>query len=186
MNTLLFVRHAETDLAGRFCGHSNPPVNNRGFRQIEGLLEILKSEPVDAIYSSDLVRSFTTAEAIGSLFEISPVVLPALREINFGDWETLSWPEIESRDQEYARQWLSSYPNLPASGGECFQTFQWRVLGAINGLLSEVSEKRSVIVTHAGVMRVVLRALCGLSEEDAWKQTESYCGFFRYQQGRLV
>ena len=44
MDTLLFIRHAETDLAGRFCGHSNPPVNERGLHQIEELLETLRSE----------------------------------------------------------------------------------------------------------------------------------------------
>jgi broad specificity phosphatase PhoE len=38
MDSLLFIRHAETDLAGRFCGHSDPPVNKRGHRQIKELL----------------------------------------------------------------------------------------------------------------------------------------------------
>ena len=33
-STLLFIRHAETNLAGRFCGHADPPLNERGFAQI--------------------------------------------------------------------------------------------------------------------------------------------------------
>jgi broad specificity phosphatase PhoE len=186
METLLFIRHAETDLAGRFCGHANPPVNERGFRQIDGLLETLRSESIDAIYTSDLSRTLTTADAIGKVFGLSPIIVPLLREIDFGDWEGLSWSEIESRDQAYARRWSEAYPDLPAPGGESFEAFRSRVLTEVKQLLSEASQKCAVVVTHAGVMRVVLRSLCRLDDEEAWERTKAYCGFFRYQPGRLV
>jgi broad specificity phosphatase PhoE len=186
MDTLLFVRHAETNLAGRFCGRSDPPVNRRGLRQIEELLNALKNESIDAVYASDLSRSFTTADAIGRQFGISPITLPELREIDFGEWEGLSWAQIESSDRAYARQWSEAYPDLPAPGGEPFEGFQLRVLTHVNRLLGESAQKCAVVVTHAGVMRVVLRSLCGLGEEEAWQRTQAYCGFFRYQSGRLL
>jgi len=90
-NTLLFIRHAETEMAGRFCGHSDPPVNGRGHRQIEALLDVLRDESIDAIYTSDLERSLTTAKAIAERFQLSTIAVPGLREIYFGDWEGLSW-----------------------------------------------------------------------------------------------
>jgi alpha-ribazole phosphatase len=186
IDTLLFIRHAETDLAGRFCGHSDPPVNERGFRQIEELLETLRTESIDAIYASDLLRSLTTADAIGRVFGSSPIMVPELREICFGEWEGLSWSEIESRDQVYARRWSEAYPDLPAPGGETFAAFQSRVLTAIDRVLAVTSQRCAVMVTHAGVIRVVLRSLCGLNEQDAWERTRAYCGFFRYQPGRLI
>ena len=187
MDTLLFIRHAETDLAGRFCGHSNPPVNERGLHQIEELLKHpLRTESIDAVYASDLSRSLTTADAIGREFRLSPIKVPELREIGFGEWEGLSWPEIESRGRYYARRWSEAYPHLPAPGGEPFAAFQSRVLTAIDRLLAVSSQRCAVAVTHAGVMRVVLRSLCGLDEQEAWERTNVYCGFFRYQPGRLL
>jgi alpha-ribazole phosphatase/probable phosphoglycerate mutase len=186
METLLFIRHAETDLAGRFCGQSNPPVNAQGYRQIEKLLKTLKNESIDAIYASDLSRSINTADVVGKTFGLSPITIPALREIGFGEWEGLSWAEIESRDVAYARQWSEAYPNLPAPGGESFEAFQSRVLSEIDRLLSISTQKSAAVVTHAGVLRVVLRSLCGLDEQESWQRTKGYCGFFRYQQGRLV
>lgn len=186
MDTLLFIRHAETDLAGRFCGQSNPPVNEQGLRQIEELLNALKSESIDAVYSSDLSRSLTTADAIGRAFGLSPITVPALREIGFGEWEGLSWLEIESRDQAYACRWSEAYPNLPAPGGEPFEAFQSRVLTEIDRLLAVSSQRCAAVVTHAGVMRVVLRSLCGLDEQEAWERTKAYCGFLRYQPGRPI
>lgn len=186
MDTLLFIRHAETDLAGRFCGHADPPVNARGLRQVEELLEALNTESIDAVYASDLSRSLATADAIGRAFDVSPVAVPGLREIGFGEWEGLGWTEIELRDPAYARQWSEAYPKLPAPGGELFEAFQSRVLAEIDRLLSVPSQRCAAVVTHGGVMRVVLRSLCGLSEEEAWERTRDYCGFFRYQAGRLV
>ncbi len=185
MQTLLFIRHAETGLAGRFCGQSDPPVNEQGFRQIEELLKALKNESIDAIYASDLSRALTTAHAIGRKFDLSPIAVPALREIGFGEWEGLSWAEIESRDPGYARQWSEAYPNLTVPGGEPFDAFQSRVLAEIDRLRVISSLKCAAVVTHAGVLRVVLRSLCGLDEQQAWQRTKAYCGFFRYQSGRV-
>jgi broad specificity phosphatase PhoE len=186
MDSLLFIRHAETDLAGRFCGHSNPPVNERGFRQIEQLLDRLRSEPIDAVYSSDLSRSVATADAIGGVFGLPSIAIPQLREIDFGEWEGLSWAQIESRDQAYARRWSEAYPDLPAPGGEPFLAFQSRVLLQVKHLLRVPTASSAAVVTHAGVMRVVLRSLSRLEEQDAWERTRSYCAFFRYQPERCL
>jgi alpha-ribazole phosphatase len=189
IDTLLFIRHAETDFAGRFCGYSDPPVNERGLRQIEKLIETLRTESIgamsiDAVYASDLSRSLTTADAIGRAFGLSPIKVPELREIGFGEWEGLSWPEIESRDQVYARRWSEAYPNLPAPSGEPFETFQSRVLSEVKRLIATTSHRCAAVVTHAGIMRVVLRSLCGLEEQEAWERTKVYCAFFRYQPSK--
>jgi broad specificity phosphatase PhoE len=186
IETLLFIRHAETDFAGRFCGHSDPPINDRGLRQIEELIETLKTESIDAVYASDLTRAMTTADAIGRVFGLSTIKVPELREIGFGDWEGLSWQEIEARDQVYARRWSEAYPDLPAPSGEPFEAFQSRVLSEVKQLLEITSQRCVVVVTHAGVMRIVLRSLCGLEEQEAWERTKAYCGVFRYQPGRLL
>jgi broad specificity phosphatase PhoE len=185
-DTLLFIRHAETDLAGRFCGHSDPPVNKHGLRQIEDLIEKLRTESIDAIYASDLSRSLTTADAIGKAFALSPIKVPELREIDFGQWEGLSWQEIEGRDRIYACRWSEAYPHLPAPDGELFDAFRSRVLGVVKHLLAVRSQRCAAVVTHAGVMRVVLQSLCGLDEQEAWERTEAYCGFFRYQGSKEI
>jgi len=185
-DTLLFIRHAETDLAGRFCGHSDPPVNDHGLRQIEELIDGLRAESIDAVYASDLSRSLTTADAIGRVFGLLPIRVPKLREIDFGEWEALSWQQIESRDRFYAHRWLEAYPDLPAPGGESFDAFQSRVLSEVKHLQAIHSHRCAAVVTHAGPMRVVLRSLCGLEEKEAWERTKAYCGFFRYQPGKSL
>jgi len=175
---LLLVRHAETDLAGTFCGFSNPPINTRGQQQIQMLLQTLQGRSIDAVYSSDLQRAASTAEAISDRFSAPLQIMPDLREINFGEWESLTWNQIEQRDPAYARKWIESYPNHPAPKGELFENFKTRVLCAFDTILSH--DNSAIIVTHAGALRVVMTHRCSLTEEQARLQTSSYCSIFPY------
>jgi alpha-ribazole phosphatase len=114
MSRALFIRHAETEMAGRYCGHSNPDLNAQGRAQLAKLAHLLCAEPFDTVYSSDLRRASSTAQAITAGRKIPQVLRPALREIDFGDWEGMSWEQIEQLDPEYAREWIAAFPNLPA------------------------------------------------------------------------
>ena len=175
---LLLIRHAQTDLAGTFCGSSDPPVNERGELQIQALLERVKHDPFEAVYSSDLQRATATAKALARTLPV--ITRPALREIDFGAWEGRTWSEIERDDPAYAQRWIDDYPNLPAPGGERFVSFQARVLAEFEELLGSGKPVRAAVVTHAGVMRVILTARCGVEERESWELTRSYCSFFAY------
>jgi len=216
--SLLFLRHAETDLADTFCGHSDPPLNSRGHAQAARLAQQLAAHPFDAIYSSDLQRAVQTAAYLPCPIHDGLTVMsgknhltlrPALREIHFGDWESLTWPQIEARDPLYARRWADNFPHLPAPNGESFAHFESRVLKELSVILSEVRRQpdavegparpdaperpperfshpipqhnpRIAVVTHAGVLRLILRELFGLAEAEAWQQTKPYCCTFPY------
>jgi alpha-ribazole phosphatase len=174
VSRVLFIRHAETEMSGRFCGHSDPEINAQGRAQAAGLAQSLSQEPIDRVYSSDLRRATSTAHAIAAAREIPHVLRPALREIHFGQWEGLSWQEIEALDRDYSREWVAHYPGLPAPAGESFHAFEARVLAEVEHLL-ECTRGPIAVVTHAGVLRVVLQHLCGCSDAEAWQQTQPYC-----------
>ena len=182
MSELLFIRHAETDLAGTFCGHSDPELNACGRIQLGELINRLRMEEIGVVYTSDLRRAYTTGMAIAEAFSVDCHVRSALREIHFGQWEGITWNEIERRDGAYARRWIAEYPRLPAPGGEAFHDFERRVLDEVKllSLQAEATDCCVAVVTHAGVLRTVLCALHGCSEADAWEQTRSYCSVVRH------
>jgi alpha-ribazole phosphatase len=183
MSSLLLIRHAETDMSGRFCGHSDPPVNQAGRGQIEALLSRLQEKKIAAVYSSDLARAVTTAAALAAFFSVSCILRPALREIHFGSWEGLSWQEIEARSPTEAAQWLADYPHRAAPQGEMVADFERRALTEI-GSIFDCNPRRSVaVVTHAGVMRAALHSLCGIDSAAAWRLTEAPCSVYRYAPG---
>ena len=182
MNELLLIRHAETDMAGTFCGHSDPELNTRGRAQLAGLIGRLRIDQIGVVYTSDLRRAHTTGTAIAEAFGVGCHVRRALREINFGQWEGITWSEIERRDNAYARRWIEEYPSLPAPDGERFHDFEQRVLDEVKvlSLKAEAAGCAIAVVTHAGVLRTVLCALQGCSEDNAWEQTKSYCSLVRH------
>jgi broad specificity phosphatase PhoE len=180
MNGILFIRHAETDMAGTFCGHSNPPINARGRQQIQSLINALDGEDIECIFTSDLERAVSTAGALADTLGVPCITRRTLREIDFGSWEGLTWQQIRERDEGYARRWTEIYPKLPAPGGESFADFQTRVIADVTEISNNTDRHQVAVVTHGGVIRVVLQMMCGLAEREAWELTKHYCSFFRY------
>jgi alpha-ribazole phosphatase len=182
MSEILFIRHAETDMAGTFCGHSDPELNARGRVQLAELVNTVRTEKIGRVCTSDLRRAHITGRAIAEVFGIGCQVHPALREIGFGQWEGLTWKEIKRRDEAYASRWIAEYPHLPAPDGESFRNFERRVLDQVKALSAEAEAEGHgiAVVTHAGVLRTVLCTLHGCSEEAAWEQTKSYCSIVRH------
>jgi alpha-ribazole phosphatase len=181
MSGILFIRHAETAMAGTFCGHSDPELNARGRDQICELIDRLRDDDFAAVYTSDLRRANATGSTLAAAFGVECHARPGLREINFGRWEGLTWKEIEERDENYARRWSAEYPNLAAPGGESFNDFEQRVISEVEFLSAKADiVGRSIgVVTHAGVLRSVLR-LQGCSDAEAWERTKEYCCIVRY------
>lgn len=174
MNRLIFVRHAKTDMAGTFCGHSDPALNEGGRAQVESLVDRLRGEEFHKIFTSDLTRARQMAHAISSHFGIEAIERPGLREIYFGEWEGLSWSEIESRNASLAKRWVLEYPNLPAPAGETFPKFEARVRGETEFLLQQAAQFPLLAVTHAGFLRVALAHRYGGAKKGALETTPDY------------
>ncbi len=179
MSHLTLIRHAATDLAGTFCGHSDPPLNAQGRAQLGELLQRLAPLRLDAVWTSDLERARSTAAALATHFAVPCFERPGLREIGFGAWEGLTWAQVEAADPAYSARWVEQYPQLCAPNGESPLHFEHRVLLELDRLLCRPFE-RIAVVTHAGVLRTWLRLRCGLSEAQAWEQTRHYACALAY------
>jgi broad specificity phosphatase PhoE len=153
---LILIRHARTNLAGTFCGHTDPPLNAEGRAQLADLNHRLKDHCLTHIFCSDLQRARQTAESIAGRCNLQLHPLASLRELAFGSWEGLDWDQVMARDPVHAQQWLDLHPSIPAPGGEGFEDFLARIHGAMNAIAAEVQDGCAAVVTHAGVIRTFL------------------------------
>ena len=89
MTTIYLIRHAEAEgnLYRRIHGQYNALVTDNGYSQIAALKERFRDIHVDAVYSSDLFRTMTTAGAIYKPKGLTLHTDPDLREISMGEWE---------------------------------------------------------------------------------------------------
>jgi alpha-ribazole phosphatase/probable phosphoglycerate mutase len=173
MSRFIFIRHGETAMAGKFCGHSDPDLNLSGEQQIVSVADVVASLGVGRIYSSDLLRASRTAEEISRRIGIRFESRQDLREIYFGEWEGLCWHEIEDRYPDEARRWVDEFPARCVPGGESYAAFTARIDLAMRSLFLEASVT-TAIVTHRGVMRYALTQHFDLTEEEASIKTASY------------
>jgi probable phosphoglycerate mutase len=150
---LLLVRHGETDWnrERRFQGHADPPLNDAGREQAHELAETLAGEGIDAIYTSDLQRARETAEILAARFGSEVVALRELREIDVGDWQGLTWPEIEQRHPDGAARWHRDGHGW--DGGETYDQLRERIVAALRGIAERHPGQRVLVVGHGGTVR---------------------------------
>jgi alpha-ribazole phosphatase len=173
MKQLTLIRHATTDLAGTFCGHIDPHLNHCGNVQVQELVNCLRGRNFPAVYSSDLCRAKETAEPIARSHNAPLCLQSDLREIAFGEWEGLCWGEIEERFPREAQAWIAEYPYYAASGGESFDAFQARVMQCVRKILDAANDS-ICIVSHGGVIRVLLMQVFSMNEAEAWGLTREH------------
>lgn len=155
MNILL-IRHATTNLAGTLCGQCDPPLNKRGRQQARSLAASLRDAKLQRLYTSNLKRAVQTAAPLARP-EVPLIVRADLGEINFGEWEGRRWQDV--RDTAPDMQSYEESPHASAPGGETFIAFRSRALKAFENVVQDAAGQSSAIVTHHGVINVVMNSL---------------------------
>ena len=172
--SIVLARHGETDWNrdGRFQGHLDPPLNERGRTQARELAESLARFDIAALYSSDLRRAAETAEIVGARLGLVAAADAGLREIDVGAWSGLTVDEISARFPDAYARWRAG--QLDAHGGETREAFSARVVGSVLRAARDHPGGRIAVVAHGGVIRTVQRYVLGGPEPvlrncDTWE-----------------
>jgi broad specificity phosphatase PhoE len=154
----LLIRHAESiwNASGRWQGHADPPLSEKGVAQAEALGEQLSDEVADRLICSDLLRAHHTARIVGRTLGLSPQPDGRLRELDIGSWEGLTRAEIALRDAEALARFDSGDALEPAGGAESRNAMRIRVRTAFRHLAEVHADERIVVVTHLGVVQALL------------------------------
>jgi broad specificity phosphatase PhoE len=178
---LILVRHGETDWNrdGRFQGHADTPLNDAGREQAHALADELAGERIDFVYTSDLVRARETAEIIATRLGADVVARSELREIDVGEWEGLTWPEIEERYPEGARTWHEH--GYGWKSGETYDELGERIIAALRRIAADHPDLRVLVVGHGGTVRATRAFIEGLSVADSRRRSPAIgnCEVFR-------
>lgn len=169
----LLVRHGETDWnrEGRVQGHVATSLNERGLRQAAALRERLAGEAIEAAYVCDLPRSMETAREILKGRAIALSLCPELRELAYGQWEGLTFTEVQARDPEKYAELLKGEAEFAPPGGESLHDLSQRVSRGATRIASAhgQSEGGLLLVGHAGSLRALALHLLGLPLAAFWR-----------------
>lgn len=157
---LIAIRHGQTawNVALRIQGQLDIPLDEHGRWQAGRVAQALADEGVDAIYSSDLERAAGTAAAVARATGAALATDVALRERAFGEFEGLTFAEIEQRWPEAAARWRRRDPDFGPGGGETLSSFYARSVAAAERLAARHPGQTVVLVAHGGVLDCLYRA----------------------------
>ena len=172
MTRIYLIRHAEAEgnLYRRIQGWYNGLITENGFRQIEALTQRFREVPIDAVYSSDLARTMTTAAAVYKPKNLPLYTDVALREIHMGWWEDRPWAEIRRSNPEEYEQFSAGCPTWKVSGGESLDELRQRVGKALLKLARRHDGQTIAVFCHGTAIRNALTWLEDRPVEDCMKR----------------
>jgi broad specificity phosphatase PhoE len=169
---LLLARHGESEwmVRGDEAGF-NSPLTDRGRRQARLLGRWLAANPlgsspsgrsqgIDVIYASPLIRARETAEIIAAELD-----LPLSLDDDLREFEARYWHD----DDDYVPPCINGCVAAPASFAESYLPFRDRVQGAVcrileahpEGTVPALSEANVLVVAHGGTVGTIVRSLLG-------------------------
>ncbi len=173
---LIFLRHGETayNAENRLQGQLDIPLNARGREQARSVgrtlgvrigAEIEQLEAAGAFIASPLARARETMEIVRDAIGLPPHryrLDAALKEISFGVWEGLTWPEIEARDPKGVAARRKDKWSFAPPDGESYAMLAERLRPWLDELTGD-----AFVVSHGGVARALMALVAGVAPPKA-------------------
>lgn len=148
------LRHGETEGEGVYRGQQDYLLTQIGLNQMQSVLT--DKLPWQQIITSPLSRCASFAADLSRDTGLSLSYEPRFIEMSFGQWEGKTAEAIEQADPD---QFFAFYNdpilNTPPQAEELV-AFQQRCVSAWQAMLKQYQRRHILLVTHAGVIRVLL------------------------------
>lgn len=156
---LVLVRHTKPVMGSDIC-YGNLDIGLAATFEADCAAVQAVVPSVDRIFSSPLQRCRVLAERIANVAGKGFVCDPALQEMNFGSWQGCKWDDVSISQLD---EWAADFEDARPHGGESISQLRLRLKELVVSL-DACSEERILMVTHAGVIRVLI-AMCTQCDE---------------------
>ena len=161
---LFLIRHAEVEARYQhvFGGRIDMDISPRGHIQAGALADFLRHQPLDALYASPMKRVQQTLAPLLNNGAPQPVVMPDLREVDFGDWTGLNHKEVTQKFGVRASGWLDQLERAAIPNAENGATHRARVEPCLRRIITSHGGQTVAVFCHGGVTRMILSILLEL------------------------
>jgi len=167
-----FIRHGETECnrEGRLQGLQDIGLNPKGREQASAVgralrklagPEIDRLERNHAFLASPLSRTRETMELARAAMRLDPAAYALnddLKELTFGDWEGLTWPEVKARDPRGAAKRAADKWNFAPPNGESYAALANRLTSWVATI-----DRDLFVASHGGVARALMYLIAGVA-----------------------
>ena len=160
------LRHGLPEGHGCLRGHTDFPITESGLIQMHTAVKGLND--IEQIITSPLLRCSDFAYMFAQKFALPCQHFAHWKEMDFGEWDGQSHDSLWQQhgailEQYWQNPWLST-----PHGGEGLKDFDLRIQQAWNHLLEHYLWQKILLVTHAGVMKQLMRILLEMPETTSY------------------
>lgn len=161
---LYLLRHGEVEARYHrvFGGRIDMELSPLGHQQVQALADYFQRHPPHVMYASPMKRVQQTLAPLAKWTGLKPVILPGLREVDFGVWTGLSWDQVYERFKVSAFDWLNQLENGSIAEAESTADFRRRVDESLKQILHHSPNREIAVIAHGGVIRMILALLLDL------------------------
>ncbi|MCK5725692.1 MAG: histidine phosphatase family protein [Thiotrichaceae bacterium] len=147
------LRHGEIETKGLFCASANKNLSTKGIKQMQ---DSTQKGHWDIIISSPFLRCSQMAHSLASKKNIPIEIINDFTEMDFGHWINQPIAQLWQNHSKQLQQLWQHPKSFIAPEGESILNFQQRVIKAWKTLLKNHQNKKILLITHAGVIRILL------------------------------
>lgn len=157
------LRHGETDWNAekRIQGQIDVSLNAAGRAQAAATAAGLAGQRFDALYSSDLARTWQTAQPVAAALGLRPHAAPGLRERHYGRMQGLTSDEARQRFPALFAAHAGRDLHHDLDGGETLTRFAARIADTLAELAAAHAGRTLLLVSHGGVLDIAYRLAVG-------------------------
>ncbi|WP_369704985.1 histidine phosphatase family protein [Clostridium moutaii] len=172
---IYLVRHGKIDMGNEKCyiGNIDLPLCEEGILQCRKLKKFFSDVHIEKVYLSPLKRCVQTADIILKCKDVEKVLVEEFREIDMGEWDGKTFRYIKKFSPEEFRKRGENLDTFVPEGGESFRQLQERVMPQIMHIIKN-STGNIMVITHAGVNRVILGSILSIPLCDIFKIKQNY------------
>ena len=137
-------------------------------QQAEKLAAHFPVDKIEAVYSSDLARAMKTASCVADRFGLTVEPRPELRELNFGDWEGLTYDEIVAKWPDALENFFLHPDVLDIPHGESFPKLRERALACVEEIVARHPDQTVAVFAHGAILRTILTAALHMDLQYVW------------------
>jgi len=167
-NHYFLLRHGQTiyqkeerEILYKASEHFELELTEEGKKQIEAAAKILKGKKIDAIFSSDFLRTRQTAGIVLKELGLEPVFDERLRDINMGDFHGRSFLEYKKYFKDKKERFKKRTP-----GGENWEDVIKRLKAVIKDIEKEHEDKNILIISHGDPLWLLAGIIKGFKKEE--------------------
>ncbi|MFW1939693.1 histidine phosphatase family protein [Acinetobacter junii] len=154
------LRHGETTLSHTLRGHTDDELTENGWLQMQSTIQqyVARDTNWDVIFSSPLRRCHAFAINLAEQLEIPLQLNMHIKEMYFGDWESISTQSIYENEPELLANFWQFPTKYHAPNGESLEQFLQRVQVGFDEIHTQMKIhqwNRALVVTHGGVIKLL-------------------------------